>query len=71
MQRFFAVLTVAGCLGLVGLVSGCNNGSNAQKPAGPSVEEQVRQIQADPSIPPQAKAMAIRQLQARQGRSTR
>jgi hypothetical protein len=68
-----------GCLlGLLslGLVSlGCSGGDKdmgttvvaGHEPAQPSVDDQIKKIQDDPHMPPQAKAMAIGQLKAHGG----
>ena len=49
-----------------GLAAGCSKDKTTQG-AGPSVEQQIKEIQANPNMPPQAKTMAIQQLRARQG----
>ena len=67
MKRF-AISALAG-VSLLTLVAGCNN-AETTRPSGPSVQEQVQKIESDPNMPPQAKAIAIQQLKARQGGET-
>ena len=67
MKRYLTVLSLLAALASAVLLSGCSGNANAQRRQGPSVDEQVRKIESDPSMPPQAKAIAIQQLRTRQG----
>jgi hypothetical protein len=70
MNRPLVVLSLLACLASGAMLAGCSGDASAQRPAGPSVDEQVKKIESDPSMPPQAKAIAIQQLKARQGGSS-
>ena len=66
-MKSFTYLSALVCLMLSGLMVGCGKDAGQNGENAPTAQEQIQQINNNPNMPPQAKAMAIRQIQARQG----